>query len=253
MPKPSQKSARKKQAVSVKELYVEFEPGQPVLDNVTFSISKGDIVAVIGPNGSGKTTLIKTILGLVKPKSGTVKLFGKHLHDVRDKIGYVPQRFHFDLTFPITIREFLQLAMHNQDEGNLITDAIKEVGLEPDILSKLLGTLSGGQLQRVLIAQAVINNPDLLILDEPSTGIDVVGEAAFYSVLQHLNKKHGTTVILISHDVSMVSSKVDQVICVNKKLLCSGPPKKTLTKSTLEKLFSDSSAYVHAHDKDHSH
>lgn len=250
MPKRSPKT--NKHAVDVERLTVAFD-GNPVLENVSFSIKQGNVVAVIGPNGSGKTTLIKTILGLVKQKAGSTKIFGQHLHAVRDRIGYVPQKFNFDKHFPITVGEFLALALHKGSDKQLIEDTIKEVGLAPAVLKKNLGTLSGGQLQRTLIAQAIINSPDLLILDEPATGIDVVGEAAFYEVLQHLNKQHGTTVVIISHDVSMVSSKVDQVVCVNKKLLCSGPPKKTLTKATLEKLFSDSSVYEHAHGRHHSH
>lgn len=250
MPKQSSKTS-KTEAVGVERLTVAYDR-ELVIESISFSVKKGDIVAIIGPNGSGKTTLVKTILGLVKPKSGSVKLLGKHLHEVRDRIGYVPQKFNFDRSFPITVREFLELALHESSEKHLIEETVKEVGLTPQILPKLLGTLSGGQLQRVLIAQAVINKPELLILDEPSTGIDVVGEETFYEIIRHLNEEHDTTVILISHDISMVSSKVDQVICVNKQLLCSGPPKKTLTKATLEKVFGKQGIYEHGHTS-HKH
>lgn len=248
MPKPSRKTNN---AVEVTGLTVAYGT-KPVLEDVSFSIPKGSLTAVIGPNGSGKTTLIRTILGLVRPASGTVSIFGKPLASARNIIGYVPQKFNFDPTFPITVGEFLRLGVRDSS-GDAIRKTLHEVGLVPHILTHLLGSLSGGQLQRVLIAQAIINEPELLILDEPATGIDVVGEAAFYDVIEHLNEDHGTTVVLISHDVSMVAQKVDQVICVNRKLLCSGPPKKTLTKSTLEALFKDKSVYEHAHPEGHHH
>lgn len=249
MPKSSRKTNK---AIDVERMTVAFD-GHAALENITFSVKEGNVVAIIGPNGSGKTTLIKTILGLVKPKSGSVKIFGQHLHDVRDRIGYVPQKFNFDKHFPINVGEFLELALHKGSDRSLIEHTVEEVGLAPAILKKNLGSLSGGQLQRTLIAQAIINSPDLLILDEPATGIDVVGETAFYEILKHLNKNHGTTIVIVSHDVSMVSSKVDQVVCVNKKLLCSGPPKKALTKETLQKLFNDSSVYEHTHKHQHTH
>jgi len=237
--------------VKVENLNVRFG-NRVILEDISFEVNRGDIAAVIGPNGSGKSTLIKAILGIVKPVSGSISLFGKHLHEVRRQIGYVPQKFEFDPNFPITVQEFLQLALHSGKERNLVTRTIKEVGLLPNVLDKQLGVLSGGQLQRVLIAQSIINDPDLLILDEPATGIDIVGEAAFYDVVDHLNKDHDTTVILISHDVSMVSQRVDHVLCLNKQLLCTGPPNVALTESTLKAVFGETQVYEHDHHE-HEH
>jgi zinc transport system ATP-binding protein len=245
MPKSSSK-INNESAISVERLNVTFDQNV-ILEDVTFSVAKGNIVAVIGPNGSGKSTLIKAILGLVHTKSGDMRIFGKHLHEARHMIGYVPQKFHFDRHFPITVKEFLQLALHKHAPAHQIEEKIKEVGLMPAVLNQLIGTLSGGQLQRVLIAQAILNNPSLLILDEPAAGIDIAGEATFYDIVEHLNHDHDTTVLLVSHDISMISQHVDQVICLNKKMMCSGPPKKALSAKTMKEVFGDKHVYHHHH------
>jgi len=239
-------------AIEVEYLTVAYEDAV-VLDAVNFTVEQGTIAAIIGPNGSGKTTLMRTILGLVRPNYGEVRIFGKHLHSMRSAIGYVPQHFAFDHDFPITVNEFMDLARHPHCPRERIEEKIKEVGLTPAILDRHLGSLSGGQLQRVLIAQAILNNPTLLFLDEPATGIDIIGEAAFYDIIEHLNKEHDTTVLLVSHDIAVVSSLVDKVICVNKKLLCSGPPATALTQKTLADVFGHhASVYVHDdHDERH--
>lgn len=231
-------------AVSASDLTVQFGD-TTVLDTISVDIPAGSITALIGPNGSGKTTLLKALLELVPRSQGEVLFFGKPLRHNRTRIGYVPQRFTFTREFPITVREFMALAIDGH-EPTRITEKLHEVGLPTHVEEKLLGTLSGGQLQRVLIAQAFLNDPDILFLDEPATGIDVVGEADFYDIIQHLNQDHGTTIVLVSHDVGVVADLVDQVICINKKLLCVGSPKRTLTKKTLESLYgADVNAYVH--------
>lgn len=205
-----------------------------IIENVSFAVEQGEVAAIIGPNGSGKTTLIKALLGLV-PFQGEITVLGEHLHDVRNRVGYVPQRFAFDRDFPITVGEFLRLA--RACSSSHISSVVKEVGLTPLVLSKKLGILSGGQLQRVLIAQAILHDPAVLFLDEPSTGIDVAGEIAIHDVIEHLNKEHRTTVLMVSHDIHMVSCLVDKVLCLNKKLLCVGPPKMALTEKSLSGLF----------------
>lgn len=246
MSRSSKTINKKKAAIKVEKLSVAFGDIS-VLRNVSFDIPKGVIAALIGPNGSGKTTLMKAILGIIEAQNGEVLIDGKHIHDMRDRIGYVPQKFQFDRQFPITVKEFLQLNCHKTCPTDAVMkQKLDDVGLKKSILDKQLGTLSGGQLQRVLIAQAIMKNPDYLFLDEPSTGIDIVGEAEFYSVLKHLNEEHDTTILLVSHDIAIVSQLVDYVICVNKKLLCSGVPKKALTQKTLEKLYgSEMNMYQH--------
>lgn len=244
MPKPSRKTNKKVPAIFIEKLVVGYDD-LVVIDKISFSIKKGSITALIGPNGSGKTTMMKSILGLIPTKEGTVELFGKPLKDVRGEIGYVPQRFEFDRDFPITVDEFLRLAGPKVSKKKIQTK-LKDVGLPLSSLKKRVGTLSGGQFQRLLIAQAILNDPTLLFLDEPSTGIDVAGEEAFYQVIQHLNKVHDTTVLMVSHDITAISAVVDNVICVNKKLLCVGPPSKALTRKTLEGLYGGGvSVYEH--------
>ncbi len=232
-------------AVHVKNLSVYFD-GKPVLENISLDIDRGQIAAIIGPNGSGKTTLLKTMLGLVEHQAGTVLFFDQPLDFSRGKIGYVPQRFNFQRDFPITVLEFLNLAVSKPLNDNFVADKLKEVGLSNSISTSLLGTLSSGQLQRVLITQAILNSPEILLLDEPSAGIDIVGEAEFYEIIKALNKNHGTTVLLVSHDVFVVSKFVDQVICINKRLLCSGPPQVTLTEQKMTELYGKhTTAYKH--------
>lgn len=247
MPRKSSKTTKKAlPAISLSNVTVAYGK-QPVLENISFDVKKGQIAALIGPNGSGKTTLLRAILGLLPLEEGEIRLFGNHIHQMHKRIGYVAQRFDFDRDFPLTVDEFLQLAIRPECQEGCIESKIKEVGLTPIILSHTLGSLSGGQLQRVLIAQAILNNPDILFLDEPSTGIDIVGEAAFYDVLRHLNEEHGTTIILVSHDISVVSQLVHSVICINGKLLCVGPPSRTLSDKKLTELYGHDVSHFQHH------
>ena len=148
---------------------------------------------------------------------------------MRAAIGYAPQRFAFDREFPITVREFLDLARRPHCPVGRIAEKINEVGLPRTILDRRLGTLSGGELQKILLAQAILNNPAILFLDEPSAGVDVAGEQTLYEIIAHLNREHHTTVIMVSHDLAVVARLVDRVICVNRQLLCYGSPKEALT------------------------
>lgn len=238
-------------AVSVRDLSVSYGPVKAV-EKVCFDIPQGAVAAIIGPNGSGKTTVIKAILGLVEPDQGDIRLLGKHFHAARQFIGYVPQRFDFDRNFPMTVGEFMDLARRLHCGKHFPKDAIAkkidEVGLPQKILRSHLGELSGGQLQRVLIAQAIINDPLILFLDEPASGIDIAGEATFYEVLEHLNQVHQTTVVMVTHEIAMISKLVDTVICVNHQMVCYGPPTTTLTEKKIEELFGRHTFY---YDHDH--
>jgi ABC-type Mn2+/Zn2+ transport system ATPase subunit len=234
-------------AIDVSHLNVELG-GHRILEDISFHVPQGEIAAVIGPNGSGKTTLVRAILGLAPIASGSVALFGSPLAHVRRTVGYVPQRFDFDRDFPITVREFLDLARHEHNPPEAITAKLEEVGLSEKVAAQRLGSLSGGQLQRVLIAQAIMNDPMLLFLDEPSTGVDMVGEAAFYGLIKHLNERHRTTVLMVTHDIAVTSSLVHQVVCVNRRLMCYGAPNVALSEKTLSDVFgSHAAAYDHAH------
>lgn len=240
-------------AVSVRDVSVAFD-GTTVLEGANFDVAQGEIAAIIGPNGSGKTTLMRAILGLNPVATGEVRIFGKHLHTVRDMIGYVPQRLDFDRDFPITVREFLDLARHPHSPVSRIAQKTKEVGLSPRVLDQRLGSLSGGQLQRALMAQAILNEPAILFLDEPTTGIDVMGEATLYEIIQHLNTEHRVTVLMVSHDIATVSDLVHNVICVNRKMLCYGPPRSALTLRKMQEVFGPTQQgfYAHGHPE-HRH
>lgn len=211
-----------------------------ILTDLTFDIPKKSVVAIIGPNGSGKTTLLKAILGLI-PHSGTIEITTKN-------IGYVPQRFEFDRTIPMTVHEFLSLFAEKENAESNIAEKLKEVGLN-EKLNLQLGTLSGGELQRLLIAKSLLNNPDILFFDEPASGIDMEGEKNFYELVGHLNKKHDKTVVMVSHEVEMVTQFATEVLCLSgTKLCCFGPPKTTLNEETLNKIFGNNmSTHQHTH------
>jgi len=255
MPKRSRTTHKEHEdipAISVENLSLTLGT-QRVLEDISFSVPAGTIAAIIGPNGSGKSTLMRAIIGLLPFESGRILLQGKPMAEARKCIGYVPQRFAFDREFPITVQEFLNLARASANPKASIRQKVEEVGLTPLVLRKRIGQLSGGQLQRVLVAQAILNDPAILFLDEPSTGIDAVGEAALYDVIQHLNHDHGTTVLMVSHDISMVDELVDQVLCLNKRLLCTGSPKQALTEKHLSELYHTRAAPFHHSHGHHEH
>lgn len=234
--------SRSKSIVSIQDVSV-VRNSQKILDSISADISPREIVAILGPNGAGKTTLLKCILGLL-PYTGEINVLGNKPTDALKSVGYVPQRFAFDKGFPLTVGEFLNLS---SKDNKTIQQALEEVEMA-DLINHPLGALSGGQLQRVLIARAIMNNPELLLLDEPTAGIDQEGEKDFYEIIKHLNKDHNTTIIMISHEVSVVYAHATQVLCLNKNLCCIGKPRETLTNEMLEKLYgADAAIREHAH------
>lgn len=229
--------------VSVKNVNVEIN-GQTIVKDISFSVEKGEIVSIIGPNGSGKTTLLKAMLGLIE-HSGEILLENQPLEKNLGRVGYVPQRFNFDITFPITVREFLNLASPHS-KLKVEKEICRDIKIN-QFQNKKLGQLSGGQLQRVLIAQSLIREPELLILDEPTAGIDIEGSKNFYEIVEHLNKKHKATIIMVSHEVNMVYKLADKVICLNREMICYGQPNESLNKATLDKLYSKMEMRPHRH------
>ena len=230
--------------LEVKNLDVRFN-SHVILEDVSFDIAKGDVVSIIGPNGSGKTTLVRAMLGLVE-HSGDILLEGKHFREQPHRIGYVPQRFDFDRTFPISVKEFLRLAFAHPDPA-WYEEVCREFSIT-GILKNKLGTLSGGQMQRVLIASALLKKPELLILDEPTSGVDLEGTASFYELVRHENEVHKITIFLVSHEVNMVFHTSTKVICLNRALIGCGEPHTVLTKELLERLYS-----THFEMRDHEH
>lgn len=210
-----------------------------ILDGISLEIKKGDFVGIIGPNGSGKTTLLKVILGILKPQKGEV-----FLKD-RKKVGYIPQKVtQFDSRFPITVEEVVSLGNSKKE---IVNKSLETVSMTK-YSKRLLSQLSGGQQQRVFIAKALASEPEFLILDEPTVGIDTKTQEEFYEILAHLNKEKGLTIILVSHDIDVVVNEVNSLICINKKLVYHGTPKQFIKEDYLEKLYGKNRKFIiHGH------
>lgn len=249
-------------AVETRDLRVSFARHQ-VLAGIDLRIEKGKVVALIGPNGSGKTTLLRCLLGLKQPDRGQVRLFGRHPdREVLSRVGYVPQKLHLDPSLVLSVREFLALrsrtTRHWFWHGRATVDArlhdtLEELGANA-LLDRPINGLSGGQLQRVLIAFSLLNNPDLLVLDEPTAGVDTPGEHTFYELITELHRRHGFTVILVSHDLSMVYRHADWVYALNRQICCEGPPETVMNAESLKEAYGiQVSPYQHHHHHGHPH
>jgi zinc transport system ATP-binding protein len=223
--------------------------GREVLHDVSLSIAPGEIVTIVGPNGSGKSTLLRALLGILPPAKGAVQ------RKAGLRIGYVPQRLQIDPTLPLTVRRFLSLPVRRPDAE--AQAALARCGV-PDVAGQQMTGLSGGQFQRVLLARALLNAPDLLILDEPTQGLDQPGEAAFYRLIDEVRRATGTAVLMVSHDLHVVMSASDRVICLNGHICCEGTPRVVSNAPEYRALFGLGTQgalalYQHAHDHDHLH
>ncbi len=249
------------EALSVENLCVKIN-NRHLVENISFSVEEGSTVAIIGPNGAGKTTLVKAILGLIPFDTGTVTLFGHPLkhNNFHTKIGYVPQSLEFDRTFPLTVSELLGFTVPpaysfslsgRKEQKNNINKLLETVGVR-DLSDRPIGSLSGGELQRVMIAKAIVNDPKILFLDEPASGVDIKGQERFYDLVRRLNKEKGLTIILISHDLNIVYRFADNVLCMNRRLICAGKPSETLTDEAIKSVYGEMmGAYIHSCD-DHN-
>lgn len=229
----------KKTVLSAKNLDVTLG-GNHILHNLNFDVKEKEVLVIVGPNGAGKTTLLRALLGLV-PYSGTVSWNAK-------KIRYLPPQelINRKTLLPLNVYEFLKFK-HVSDAK--ISSIIKKVGLKKTILNLQLEKLSTGQFQRLLIAWALIDNPDVLLFDEPTAGIDIGGEETIYSLLHSWWQEKNLTIILVTHHMHVVWEHTDNVLCMNKKLLCHGSPEKTLTKKTIEQMYgAGARLYGHRHD-----
>jgi zinc transport system ATP-binding protein len=197
----------------------------PSLDHISFSVEKGDFLGIIGPNGAGKTTLFQCILGMMNNYSGEISLFGSNVKQnktILQRIGYVPQKKSVEQTFPATVSEIVSLGVIGRDiKKESIESAIEFVDLGA-YRNKRIGELSEGQQQRVIIAKALVKQPELLILDEPTTGIDSVAQNKFYDLLTRLNKDRGITIVWSSHDMNAVEKLASKVACIDRKLFFHG-------------------------------
>lgn len=224
--------------LEVKNLSVYYQK-EPVLSDISFSLERGETIAVIGPNGSGKTTLFRALLG-------TVAFTGEIRWGEKVKIGYVPQKLDLERNLPLTIKEFLSLhPLSPQRASYSFKEVLGIVGLDPQFLEKNLGSLSAGQFQRALIAFALIGKPEILLFDEPTASIDMKGEETLYDLLHRLQDIHHFGMILISHDLTFVYRYADKVLCLNKKQLCFGIPEEVLTPQELERLYGTGGKFYH--------
>jgi zinc transport system ATP-binding protein len=207
--------------VEVGDLSFSYD-GVTVLKDVRFILQPRDFVGVVGPNGGGKTTLLKLLLGLLKPSRGTVRVYGQPPGRVRHRIGYVPQHFLYDANFPVLVRDVvlmgrlgrgLGLGPFRRSDKEAASTALGEVGLS-ELERRPFANLSGGQRQRVLIARALVSEPGLLLLDEPTANIDLAVEKALSGLLRELNER--MTILMVTHDVTFVAEAVEKVICVNR-------------------------------------
>jgi zinc transport system ATP-binding protein len=223
--------------IKLKDVMVSYGDNT-VLQDINLSIMRNDFMGIIGPNGGGKSTLLKLLLGLVQPASGTVSVFGKSPEQVRSRIGYVSQHPDFDRDFPVSVRDVVMMGRFansglfrrysNQDKA-AVEKALSRVGMQ-DSGNKQIGKLSGGQQQRVFVARALVAEPELLLLDEPTASIDHTMQTEFYEILAKLKKS--LTIIMVSHDIGAVSIYVDKIACLNRTLFYHGS--KEITPEILE-------------------
>jgi zinc transport system ATP-binding protein len=223
--------------------------GQPVLTDVDLQIEAGEIVTVVGPNGSGKSTLLRAILGAVPVARGTIR------KTPGLRIGYVPQKLAIDPTLPLTVARFLNLP--RKAAPALLKSALAQAGAET-LEGRQMADLSGGQFQRVLLARALLDRPQLLILDEPTQGLDQPGSAAFYRRIEQVRQELGCAVLMVSHELHVVMASSDRVICLNGHVCCHGAPEHVASAPEYRALFGTGTygalaLYRHEHDHAHDH
>ncbi|MCE6950729.1 metal ABC transporter ATP-binding protein [Cereibacter sphaeroides] len=222
---------------------------EEILSDVSLSVEPGEIVTIVGPNGSGKSTLLRALLGILPPASGTVS------RKPGLRIGYVPQKLQIDRSMPITVRRFLSLPVRQTQAATAA--ALVRVGV-PEVAERQMANLSGGQLQRVMLARALLTEPEILMLDEPTQGLDQPGEAAFYRLIEEVRSATGAAILMVSHDLHVVMAASDRVICLNRHVCCEGTPRVVSNAPEYRALFGHGTQgalalYRHDHDHDHTH
>ena len=223
--------------LKVKNLSVMLD-NQSIIENLSFDVKKGDVLTILGPNGAGKSVLLKTLLGLL-PYKGEIE-WAKGI-----KIGYVPQRLPFIKDIPLNIKDFFRLKTSDEQE---IKEILNSVGFMEEFLRNKIGDLSSGQFQRILIAWGLVGNPQALLFDEPMTGVDISAEETIYNFLAKLKEEKDLTIMLVTHDLSVVYKFSTNVICLNRQAICYGPPQEVMTPESLRKLYGgEVKYYQHKH------
>ncbi|MDP8902167.1 MAG: metal ABC transporter ATP-binding protein [Thermoproteota archaeon] len=245
------------QIVEINRLSYAYS-GNLVLSNISFTVDEGDILGIIGPNGAGKTTLFSCMLGLRDDYTGTIRILGEDIKKKNSKIfksiGYIQQKKTVDQNFPATVEEIVSLGISvtGKNSKEKIDLALETIGLRAQ-KDRRVGELSGGQQQRVLIAKAMVNDPKLLILDEPATGIDLEMQNKFYSLLKKLNQENKITIIWASHDLDAVNKLATSVACINRSMFFHGQAYEFFENPDLLKAYSESSMQAHMHLHNHTH
>jgi len=234
-----------KQLISVEKARLEFG-GQPVLQDVDLTVSRGEIVTLIGPNGAGKSCLVKGLLGLIAFDHGDIKKLSKL------KIGYVPQKLHIDEIMPVTVSRFLKMV--SGVSSSEITAVLDEVQLQ-NHENSAIQRLSGGELQRLLLARIILQKPDLVVLDEPAQGVDIIGQQSLYHLIVSIRDRYNCGILMVSHDLHLVMEATDRVLCLNRHICCTGHPDSISQHPEYLKLFGDAldgfAVYTHHHDHEH--
>ena len=234
--------------VEINNLTVQY-PDVKALDDVSFTVNQGDFLGIIGPNGAGKSTLFDVMLNLNTKYQGILKFFGEDIKKSKKylkEIGYVPQKPIFEKNFPATVNDVVRMGLRKESDENKIDKILQQLWIH-ELSNRRIGELSGGQLQRVFIAKALVNNPKILILDEPVTGIDQQSIELFYSILRELNSKQKITIIWSSHDLDAVNKLANHVACLNRTLFFHGMSEKFFSDDKLVKQYSEASMQEHMH------
>ena len=231
---------KKKSVIEIQDLWFSYN-GYLVLKEVNLGVNEGDFIALIGPNGGGKTTLLKLMLGLLRPKRGTVRVLGQPPRYVSPSIGYVPQDIHINIDFPISVHDVVLMGgirggggwrHYSREDREKAREALEKVDIWP-LHKRRIRELSGGQRQRVFLARALVSNPKILFLDEPTSNIDTQGQSVFYDLLKELNKY--TTILIVSHDLMVLSSYIRSVACISRQLIFHEAPE--ITKDMIERAY----------------
>jgi len=234
--------------VEIDHLTIEY-PDVKAIDDVSFTVNQGDFLGIIGPNGAGKSTLFAAMLSLNTKYKGTIKFFGTDIRKSKNylkEIGYVPQKPIFEKNFPATVNDVVKMGLQKESDENKIDEILQQLWIH-ELSERRIGELSGGQQQRVFIAKALVNNPKVLILDEPVTGIDQQSIDLFYSILKELNSKQNITIIWSSHDLDAVNKLANHVACLNRTLFFHGESDDFFKNDDLVKQYSEASMQEHMH------
>ena len=242
-------------AIEINDLSFRYNV-HAVLDNISFRIEAGNYVGIIGPNGGGKTTLLRLLLGLLKPQTGIIKIFGTEIQQYqhRYELGYVPQHVSQDnINLPASVYEIVEsgrtarlglFARPGKADIHAINKAL-EIARVAEFRKSMMSELSGGQRQRVYVARALAAEPKVLFLDEPFIGIDLAAQEDFYAFLRELNETQGLTILFVSHDVDIISAEVKELLCLNRRLVCQGKPHELIEEHMIEKLYGKTITHIH--------